>query len=382
MTGAAALLGLSLGLPALLSESGVLRADPVLGEPKAPIMLVYGPDDVVADLAAAARRIPDAEAVAEVGNGIGWLTSWKAEEAGAVSTPPQGFSIPLEILSVDPQTYAAFVPKDERGPFRKLEEGGVLLGRSAAAFRTIQSQGSLTFGETSLEVAAAVDDDLVSSHEAVMSHETAASLGIENRKYVLIALGRGLDAGEVVDRLSAEFPDVTIGAREPGESRYFRPGGETLPQIEVKKAVGEFAARPAGEGELEIDPKWIVANTVNEPIPLLGRARCHRKVFPQIKAAFEQIAAQGLEHLIDEDDFGGCFAPRLLNADPHSGISRHAWGIAFDFNVANNRYGEPPSMDERVVEILEDWGFAWGGRWRVPDGMHFEYLQPAGAVSD
>ncbi|MEX2586487.1 MAG: M15 family metallopeptidase [Actinomycetota bacterium] len=372
---------MSLGLPNLLQGSGLVRGDPVLGEPKAPIMLAYGPAAAVPALAEAARQMPKVEAVAEAGNGTGWLTSWKST-GQAASVPPEGFSIPVEILSVDPATYSQFVPAQQRDLFRRLADGGALMGRSAAAFRAISSTGSLAFGDQSVEITAVVDDDLVASHEVVVSHETAASLGIDNRKYALLALGRGLDAGAVLDHLNSELPDTSIAVREPGDSEYFRPGGETLPQIEVKKVAGEFAGRPAGGGVLEIDPKWIVANTVNEPIPLLGRARCHRDVFPQIKAAFEQIAAEGLEHLIDNDDFGGCFAPRLLSADPNSGISRHSWGIAFDFNVSNNLYGSEPSMDSRLVEILEKWGFTWGGRWRVPDGMHFEYWQPAGSVSD
>ena len=27
------------------------------------------------------------------------------------------------------------------------------------------------------------------------------------------------------------------------------------------------------------------------------------------------------------------------------------------------------------MKILEDWGFTWGGRWLVPDGMHFEFVR-------
>jgi D-alanyl-D-alanine carboxypeptidase len=31
-------------------------------------------------------------------------------------------------------------------------------------------------------------------------------------------------------------------------------------------------------------------------------------------------------------------------------------------------------QDRRLVSIFERWGFTWGGRWLVPDGMHFELL--------
>jgi hypothetical protein len=31
------------------------------------------------------------------------------------------------------------------------------------------------------------------------------------------------------------------------------------------------------------------------------------------------------------------------------------------------------------VEVMERWGFAWGGRWLIPDPAHFEYLRPPAA---
>jgi hypothetical protein len=44
-------------------------------------------------------------------------------------------------------------------------------------------------------------------------------------------------------------------------------------------------------------------------------------------------------------------------------------------NVGSNAFGKPPQLDPRVVEIVERWGFTWGGRWLVPDGMHFEFVR-------
>ena len=123
-----------------------------------------------------------------------------------------------------------------------------------------------------------------------------------------------------------------------------------------------------------MDPKWIDENTSNVTLLLLGTARCHNKVIPQIRGAMQEVAGSELSSLVRQGDFGGCFAPRFLNSDPNSGISHHAWGIAFDFNVSRNPYGVKPTMDPRLVETLEDWGLTWGGRWVVPDGMHFEYL--------
>jgi hypothetical protein len=65
-------------------------------------------------------------------------------------------------------------------------------------------------------------------------------------------------------------------------------------------------------------------------------------------------------------------AARFIERDPRRGLSLHTWGIAIDLNVAGNQVGTPGTMDPRVMRIFERWGFAWGGRWSVPDPMHFE----------
>jgi hypothetical protein len=89
----------------------------------------------------------------------------------------------------------------------------------------------------------------------------------------------------------------------------------------------------------------------------------------------DEVSRRGLGGLISADDFGGCFSPRFLNRDAESGLSHHAWGIALDLNASENPFGANPALDPRVVEILERWGFTWGGRWLLPDGMHFEFLR-------
>jgi hypothetical protein len=55
-------------------------------------------------------------------------------------------------------------------------------------------------------------------------------------------------------------------------------------------------------------------------------------------------------------------------------LSRHSWGAAIDINPSTNAFGATPTMDEDIVEIFRRNGFAWGGTWLVPDGMHFEYV--------
>jgi hypothetical protein len=85
-----------------------------------------------------------------------------------------------------------------------------------------------------------------------------------------------------------------------------------------------------------------------------------------------ELEDAGLTSLVDPAQFGGCYSPRLIG--PGLGLSRHAWGIAVDVNVASNPLGGASTQDERLVEVMRHWGMAWGGEWLRPDPMHFEYL--------
>ena len=72
---------------------------------------------------------------------------------------------------------------------------------------------------------------------------------------------------------------------------------------------------------------------------------------------------------IPKDDYyknGGCYAPRrITRVNAGGAISRHTWGIAIDINTKSTYH-------PRVIEIFNEWGFAWGGTWTSPDPMHFE----------
>lgn len=329
----------------------------------------------VTSLAADAARLPGVKTVAEVRNGIGWLESWAAEGAAPLA-PAGGFRIPLEIAAVDPAKYSQMLPSDQREIFAQLAQGGALLSRSGAALRGIAGRGSLGFGTITVPVLGVVDDNLIASHEAVMSQQTASTLGISEPKYVLIAPEGRTTRAKIQNALSAQLPEgKRLGLRSLKDAPIFRPGGTILPQVTMKKVFGEFAARPGTGAALTIDPQWIQANTVNATVPLLGVVRCHKEIIPAMKGAFTEIVDRKLTALVRKKDFGGCFAPRNLNSDPDSGVSRHAWGVAFDFNVSKNLLGQKPTMDPRLVEIMQRWGFAWGGDWMFPDGMHFEYLR-------
>jgi hypothetical protein len=149
-----------------------------------------------------------------------------------------------------------------------------------------------------------------------------------------------------------------------------------LAPVEEMTIFGEFAASPtpAPGGWLTLDPRWIGRHIVTAPVPILGRVTCDRSMIPKLRAILRFLSRKGLSHLVHPDDYGGCFAPRLIPSLAGTAISHHAWGSAIDLNVSDNLFGHRPHQDPRLVAAFARWGFVWGGLFVVPDGMHFEYL--------
>ncbi len=150
----------------------------------------------------------------------------------------------------------------------------------------------------------------------------------------------------------------------------------TLSTVRLKELLGEFSYRFAGGVSIEIEPRWVEANIVAVDLPILGRWRCHRRVIPDLVAALRAVEEAGLGHLVDPVDsrWGGCWVARRIRGSSGGAVSRHAWGLAVDINPSTNPWGQPPTMDMAVVEIFRAHGFAWGGTWTRPDGMHFEWV--------
>jgi hypothetical protein len=137
------------------------------------------------------------------------------------------------------------------------------------------------------------------------------------------------------------------------------------------------------------DPAWERANLVLVRLPWRAVAawdksitikslRVHRlvaesltrilnKIWDVFGRSQKAIEAAGM-HLI-----GGAYNWRQMRGKNR--LSMHALGCATDFDPERNGLGDPtPEMDRRVVEIFEEEGWVWGGRWSPlsRDGMHFQ----------
>ena len=373
---------LTLGLPST-GRQGREPSPPPPSDPsrsRAPgsssTLLAWTPGGLPSGFAAEARSLETVEAVAEVRSGTAWLSSW-GDGDGSVRRPPPGLRIPIEVAAVSPSSFRRFVPSDQREAFESLtRRGRTLLGRSGAGIRGISAGGRLTFGDATMRVDGVVEDELIGAHEVVVSRRAGSAIGISRPRYLLIEPREGVARATVERGLRRLLPrGVRLRVRGSGETPLFRQGDSVLPPVRLKEIFGEFAAAPAPDANLRLDARWVARNIRTADIPILGQVRCHRRILPALREGVRELIRRGLGDLVDPTDFGGCFAPRALNRDPGAGISHHTWGIAFDINVSTNLRGQKPQLSPEVVEVFEELGFTWGGRWLVPDGMHFEFLR-------
>jgi D-alanyl-D-alanine carboxypeptidase-like protein len=392
----AALVGLVVGVGVTLALQGPpdpprSLPSPVVSRPPAPaatvprpaaaadrVLLVWTPGRLPGGLAGAAGRIRGVRAVTVVRGGLLGLAGSVDADGRAVDRPRPGTSIPLEAIGFDPATYPALLPASARAAFARLGPGEALLGSTSARLRRLGPGGRLRLAQGAgrgrwLTVAGVVDDALVGAAEVAVTTAGARAVGITRDRYLLLAYRGGRAEVAAGLRRALKGGGLPVRLRGPGETPFFRAGDAVLPQALVKERFGEFAWRKAGGDAFAQDPAWQAANLVTARVPILGRVRCNRALLPSLAGAMGELRQRGLARLVDPAAYAGCWNPRLTRGG--GGVSRHAWGAAVDLNVAGNPTGLASAQDPRLVEVMERWGFTWGGRWLVPDPAHFEWLR-------
>ena len=138
----------------------------------------------------------------------------------------------------------------------------------------------------------------------------------------------------------------------------------------IADAVGVYRYSVLGGGRIAPDPAWVASHITTEPVPILGNVTCNKLIFPQLRAALEEVRARNLADKIHAGEYAGCYYPRFIAGSTK--LSNHAFGLALDLNVPGNQRGSVGQMDRDVVAIFKSWGFTWGGDWGYTDPMHFE----------
>jgi hypothetical protein len=136
------------------------------------------------------------------------------------------------------------------------------------------------------------------------------------------------------------------------------------------QAVGAFSYTVLTGGHIAPQGSWVTSHISTETMPIIGPMTCNTLLFPQLRAALEEVEARGLASAIHPGQYGGCYVPRFIAGT--TTLSNHAFGLALDLNVAENQRGTVGRINRDVVSIFERWGFTWGGTWHYTDPMHFE----------
>jgi D-alanyl-D-alanine carboxypeptidase len=342
-------------------------------EPDEHVLLVWASGGMQADFADRVAALPGVARVTAARGDLVNLTASFAADGRAVDSPAPGFTIPIDTLALDPQSYAPFFDGAAQARLRALPQGQALLGATSAELRRLGPGGVVQLDNgAQVTVAGVVDDEVVGAAELVVDMATAPAVGIETVRFLLVAYSG--DRPEVERSIAALVPDAAVRFRGRGETPYLRHGDAVLPQALIKARFGEFSYRPSSGRDVLEDPGWPQENIVTEEVPILGRITCHRAVLPAIEGAMRELEERNLATLVDPSGYRGCWVPSLIT--PGGGVSRHSWGVALDLNFSSNPTGLASAVDPRLIEVMDRWGFISGANYLVPDPGHFEYLRP------
>ena len=338
--------------------------------------LAWAPGSLPPETESTIDALTEVRVATTVYAGLDWIEGSTMPGAKSIQRPAPGYAIPFEIAAIQPHEYARFADPGDRRKVKELDDGEALLAETARDLRGAGRGLRIDLGERRLRVVGTVGDKTTNGYEALIAGPPPSEWTRSDR-FVLARL-EGDDGRRAVERkIESLLPaGQPLQTRTEGENPFLRYGDSVLPQLLVKETFGEFAARPLPDGTLDIESSWMRNNIRTESVPILGDVTCHRVLFPQLREALRDIERQGLGHAIHPQQFAGCFSARFINSNPNGRLSHHSWGIAVDLNAPENSFGTKADIDMRIVEVFEErWGFTWGGRWIIPDGMHFEWVK-------
>lgn len=156
-----------------------------------------------------------------------------------------------------------------------------------------------------------------------------------------------------------------------------------LTQAQIEQTFGKFTSRddPDRKGAIIITGDWILHNLAEITPPftltsgagtLMKKIICHVRIADTLEAVLGDLKDAAYTQLINT--FDGCWVPRHMSWDPKRPLSHHCWGIAVDVNARLFPYDVRRQQDLRLISAFCRRGFQWGGDWRVPDPMHFEFV--------
>ncbi len=159
------------------------------------------------------------------------------------------------------------------------------------------------------------------------------------------------------------------------------PGMVMVPADTMSFITGSMGYRP-GQTATNLE-EFIQSRLVSVDLPStftgdVDSIRVSPFIRDSLNQAFRQMEREGVRYHVHS---AGCFCfrgvrglGRQSRADYVPRMSNHSLGMAIDFNPGSNEYraGATTDMPPRMISILKEHGFEWGGDWSTPDMMHFQ----------
>jgi hypothetical protein len=273
--------------------------------------------------------------------------------------------VDLDVLAVDPTTYANFVPEPDRATIESLDASEAILGETSARLRGLEVGDSVGLDGRYLRIVRILDDRWIGAAEVVVAH--GALPDVRTPRYLLVAY-RG-DRAAITDAIRLTVPDERgVRFRGAGEARILRHGDAVLPQAWVKQRFGEFVD-DGRSAVLHVDDGFVREHIARYEIPVFGEVQCHRALEDPLRAAAAALDTPS-RSLLSETTLS-CFAPARSSVG--GGPARSSWGISVALSgPVLDKAGA--MLDPAIVEVFETAGFVWGGDWLDRQPNRFEYV--------
>ncbi|CAM3746416.1 M15 family metallopeptidase [Nocardioides marinus] len=283
----------------------------------------------------------------------------------------------LNVAAVDPATYRRYAPgqlPQNQEIWDRVAAGELAVGKAVAKRLPLDDDDFL---ELTSEVPpihlGVMAPQIENAVDAVVNEKWGEALGATPGNALLVSSELTVAPEVVAEPLTKLLPKDSSIERLDAVARYgLDPDAVQTAQVvgSLADAIGVFTYRPIGGGRIAPDPAWVRTHISTQSVPILGDVTCNNAMFPQLRAALEEIVTAGLADEIKREQYAGCYYPRFIAGS--TSLSNHSFGTALDLNVPGNLRGTVGEMDRVVVSIFKKWGFAWGGDWRYTDPMHFE----------
>ena len=282
----------------------------------------------------------------------------------------------INIAAVDPATYRNYTKigsADLQEQWERVAAGQLALVKKLK--KRVPKDGILQLGGAAdaPRLAVGAYASQIPPIDAVVNAEVGEALGMKPRNALIVAaypLRAPESVRKPIERIAGKTASVQrldiaarLGLDITVQQTAYLVGS-------VGNAVGIYNYTVLRGGRIAPEASWVREHISTQVVPILGSVTCNTLIFPQLRAALQEIVDLGLADQIHPKEYAGCYYPRFIAGT--TTLSNHAFGLALDLNVPGNQRGTVGEMDRRVVAVFERWGFTWGGHWRYTDPMHFE----------